>query len=159
MMGEMWKGFELPEEWMQLLSKQTIKKYIEFPDGDTFFCPSLTCLDRRILALALEEEHTDLGRELVAALWFARPVRIILEVDGEIRGVEACVYRCHIAGPLFTEKLIEFRRENPGHDMASAWELHFLKNIGVEDIAAARRPDRALEPEWHLDCIKDTKNG
>ncbi|MCI8598569.1 MAG: hypothetical protein HFJ10_09010 [Lachnospiraceae bacterium] len=155
----MWKGLELPDRWLSPLSDTNTKKYIRFPDSQTFFCPSLDSFDGRVLALALEEEHTDFGRALVAALWFDRPVQMILKTGKEIMGMEACVYRCHIAGPLFTKKLLEIRSENPDHDMASAWELRFLKNIEVKDISEVKRPDRALEPEWHLDCMKYTKNG
>ena len=150
-MGKLWRGAALPEKALQALSDPDCKKYIKFADGQTFFCPSLVSLDSCILALALEEEHTRLGRALVAALWFERPVQVILCTSQAVLGIELCVYRCHIAGPLFAKMLSRVREEDPNHDMASSWELRFMRNIEAGDVSEAEMSDRALEPEYHLD--------
>ena len=132
--------------------------YLAFADGTVFVCPPLT--KRRedsqassekqscgIVVLPLEEEHTSLGRALVDALWFARPVKIMA---GQ-KTFWAKVYRCHIAGPVFKEMLWEVRAENPRRDMASAWELHLLKETEPMDVSQAKEVERSFFRELHLD--------
>lgn len=147
---------ELPPKALKLLENPACRKYICFAGGKTFLFPTLASPDGRILALALEEEHTEPGRALVDGLWFSRPVCVVLDDGKERLGLWMEVYRCHIAGPLFLKKLLEVRAEDPEKDMASAWELHFLEEeeLTKEKRAAllgAAPADRAEIPEWHLD--------
>jgi hypothetical protein len=125
--------------------------YITFKDGTCFCCPTLTRTGENCCALALEEEHTDLGRALVDALWFFHPVQVTLIEEQERKDWKAEVYRCHIAGPLFRKKLLEVRSLDPKRDMASAWEIHLLETAPKAELLGAKDPDRAAEPEWHLD--------
>ena len=143
----------LPENFARLLEKPDCRKYLRFSRNRLFVCPSLTRTGEKGLVLALEEEHTDLGRALIEALWFERPAEVILEAEGEKAAAGIWVYRCHIAGPLFQEKLLEIRWENPEKDMASAWELYVTGAADDDacDLKEAREPERAKEPEWHLD--------
>ena len=143
----------LPERFAGLLEKPDCRKYLRFSGNRLFVCPSLMRTGEKGLVLALEEEHTDLGRSLIEALWFERLAEVILEADGEKAAAEIWVYRCHIAGPLFREKLLEVRRENPEKDIASAWELYVTGESYADaiDLKKAREPERAKEPEWHLD--------
>lgn len=145
-----------PPSALELLKAPDCRKYIRFADGKTVLFPSLSSPDGQILALALEEEHTEAGRALLDALWFSHPVCVILDDGNRIQGYRMEVYRCHIAGPLFLKKLLEVRMEDPEKDMASAWELHFLEEeeLTKEKRAAllgAAPADRAEIPEWHLD--------
>lgn len=143
----------LPQCFAKLLEKPDCRKYLRFSENRLFVCQSLTRTGEKGLVLALEEEHTDLGRELVEALWFECQAEVILEADKEKAAAAIWVYRCHIAGPLFQEKLLETRRENPEKDMASAWELYVTGEADAMscDLAEAREPGRAKKPEWHLD--------
>jgi hypothetical protein len=125
--------------------------YISFEDGQIFHCPSLTEISEGRFVMALEEEHTDLGRALVEALWFSHPVRLTWVEENERRDLKAEVYRCHIAGPVFRKKLLEIRAGNPERDMASAWELHIKGQAEKTDLEAAKEAERAAQPEWHLD--------
>ena len=95
-------------------------------DIQMFQVPSLTSPDGRILALALEEEHSDLGRALVGALWFGDggPVVLRLEDGTETVELEVSVCRCHLAGPLFTQKYLELQAANPQAVLASVWVLY-----------------------------------
>lgn len=143
----------LPDRFARLLEKPDCRKYLRFSGNRLFVCPSLTRTGEKGLVLALEEEHTDLGRALIEALWFERQAEVILEAGKEKAAASIWVYRCHIAGPLFQEKLLETRREDPEKDMASAWELYVTgeADVSVCDLTEAREPERAREPEWHLD--------
>ena len=142
---------ELPSKALALLKRPACRKYVRFAGGKTFLFPTLASPDGRILALALEEEHTEPGRALVDALWFSRPVCVILDDGKERMGLQMEVYRCHIAGPLFLKKLLEVRAEDPEQDMASAWELRFLKEETVMEAPEAASIEKARNPEWHLD--------
>lgn len=90
-----------------------------------FQIPSLTSPDGKILALALEEERSSLGRALVGAIWFGagEPVSLRLEDGKETMEWEVIVYRCHLAGPLFARKYLELREKNPDVAIAAVWEL------------------------------------
>lgn len=90
-----------------------------------FQIPSLTSPDGKILALALEEERSSLGRALVGAIWFGagEPVSLRLEDGKETMEWEVTVYRCHLAGPLFARKYLELREKNPDVAIAAVWEL------------------------------------
>jgi hypothetical protein len=125
--------------------------YMTFENGSCFRCLALTQIKENVFALALEEEHTDLGRALVDALWFSHPVQLTWIDEQGRKDWKAEVYRCHIAGPLFQAKLLEVRSQDPKRDMASAWEIHLLEPAGSIGISEAREPDRAKEPERHLD--------
>jgi hypothetical protein len=125
--------------------------YITFENGMCFRCSTLTRIKENICALALEEEHTDLGRALVDALWFSHPIYLTWIGEQGHKDWKAEVYRCHIAGPLFKKKLLEVRSRDPERDMASAWEIHLLESVGNMEISEARDPDRAKAPERHLD--------
>ena len=157
--GEEWQKKQprlLRPSALELLKAPDCRKYIRFADGKTVLFPSLSSPDGQILALALEEEHTEAGRALLDAHWFSHPVCVILDDGNRIQGYRMEVYRCHIAGPLFLKKLLEVRTEDPEKDMASAWELHFLEEeeLTKEKRAAllgAAPADRAKIPEWHLD--------
>lgn len=129
------------------------------------------------LAVALREERSDLGAGLVEALWFERPVILWLPCDnggGRVPGgaecekrspavasgaasvwrVEASVWRCCIAGPLFSEVLAAVRASGEA-DVASAWELRVRSAEQVPAAAAPGfvLPSRAPREELHLDVI------
>lgn len=149
--GKQEQDRELPSKALALLKRPACRKYVRFAGGKTFLFPTLASPDGRILALALEEEHTEPGRALVDALWFSHPVCVILDDGKERMGLQMEVYRCHIAGPLFLKKLLEVRAEDPEQDMASAWELRFLKEETVMEAPEAAPIEKARNPELHLD--------
>lgn len=107
------------------------------------------------LALAVREERTDLGAGLVRGLWYDAPVEVRARLgDGTFWLVEARVWRCCIAGPLFSNVLARERAAGT-EDVASAWELRVLDTRRVEasDVSAAAEPSRAPREELHLDVL------
>lgn len=107
------------------------------------------------LALAVREERTDLGAGLVRGLWYDAPVGVRARLgDGTSWLVEARVWRCCIAGPLFSDVLGRERAAGT-EDVASAWELRVLgaKRVEASDVPAAADPSRAPREELHLDVL------
>lgn len=49
------------------------------------------------------------------------PAKLLLICGQELFWSEVDVYKCHIAGPLFTDNLLRIRKKNPGNDIASSW--------------------------------------
>ncbi len=146
--------------------------YLAFEDGQIFHCPAmkkqihcakpdaLTDSLENTLILPLEEEHTDLGRALVAALWFEHPVKVVVEqwekqekYGHAVRRntYRASVYRCHIVGPVFLEALLEARAKDQERDMVSAWEIHILEEMEPLEVSQARLANRSEFQEYHLD--------
>lgn len=107
------------------------------------------------LVLAVREERTDLGAGLVRGLWYDAPVEVRARLgDGTSWLVEARVWRCCIAGPLFSDVLTR-ERATGTEDVASAWELRVLdaRRIEASDVPAAAEPSRAPREELHLDVL------
>lgn len=146
--------------------------YLAFSDGQIFHCPAMTKrtddtapsllpnTSGGAMILPLEEEHTDLGRALVDALWFSHPVKVVVEQRSEqerssnaVRRntYQARVHRCHIVGPVFQQALLEVRAENQDRDMASAWEIHLLEETETIEVSRAKQAGRSKVPELHLD--------
>lgn len=108
------------------------------------------------IAVALAEERSDLGAGLVEALWFDRPVALwVPPADGgACLRVEARVWRCHIAGALFSDVLARVRAADAAADIASAWELRATAAERVPGgMPAAVEPSRAPRAELHLDRL------
>ena len=121
------KKFELSREIRSLLDCPNCRKLLTVPQekGTDFTCsvPELTCEDGSLI-LGLENEHSELGRGLVRALWFGQDVRLWL-VHGETRLILSLTpWRCHIAGPLFTRILCRARQAEPEADYTAVWELY-----------------------------------
>lgn len=150
-MLEQKKKLPLPEKFAELLARPECEAYFRMEDGRLYTCGALTRESETGLALALEEEHTPLGRALIEALWFTKPASVILKCGGETAAAEVWVYRCHIAGPLFTKKLLEMREKNANRDMASAWELYVTGSTEAGDLTGAEALPTAGSAEWHLD--------
>lgn len=107
------------------------------------------------LALAVREERTDLGAGLVRGLWYDAPVEVRARLgDGTLWLVEARVWRCCIAGPLFSDVLARERAAGT-EDVASAWELRVLdaRRVDASDVPAAAEPSQAPREELHLDVL------
>ena len=75
-MLEQKKKLPLPEKFAILLARPETEAYLRMENGRLYRLGSLTREGERGLALALEEEHTPLGRALVEALWFTKPAAL-----------------------------------------------------------------------------------
>ena len=118
----------LPEKVIRMLEDPACRRYLVFSLEEhpaVFEVPSLTSPDGKVLALALEDEHNSLGRSLVGAIWFGagEPVGLRLEDGKETLELGVSVRRCHLAGPLFTQKYLELREQNSRVEIAAVWEL------------------------------------
>lgn len=136
------------------------------------------------LAVALAEERSDLGAGLVEGLWFDRPATLWVPRASSEEGMDAWrlrvhVWRCHIAGPVFSGVLVALRAHDPEADIASVWELRVGMQAGGSEPArtvcvdgrarlvpsqvrpvavpcalpCAREPTSAPRPELHLDTL------
>ena len=64
------------------------------------------------------------------------------------------MWRCHIAGALFSDVLARVRAEDAAADIASAWELKILSTERIDgSMPAAAAPSRAPRAELHLDRL------
>ena len=95
-------------------------------DGGSFSCrvPELAPEPNGSLVLTLENEHSQLGRGLVQALWFQQEVQLWLPGDGTQTLLTLAPWRCHIAGPLFASVLNRVRAADPAADPTAVWELY-----------------------------------
>ena len=152
-MLEQKKKLPLPEKFAELLARPETEAYLRMEHGRLYRLGSLTREGERGLALALEEEHTPLGRVLVEALWVTKPAAVILKCGDETAAVEVWVYRCHIAGPFFAKKLLEIRKSDVNRDMASVWELYVTGSAEAGDLTNAEELPVAGSAEWHLDHL------
>lgn len=98
-------------------------------DGGSFSCrvPEMTMDPDGSFLLPLENEHSQLGRGLVQALWFQREVQLWLPGDGIQTLLTLAPWRCHIAGPLFAEVLTRARQADPAADPTAVWELYPIR--------------------------------
>ena len=141
----------VPETIRALCKAPEAEAYIRFFGGQVYPCRALTVYQERALVLALTEERTHLGSLLTDALWFDRPVSLLIRAGEQEAALEASVYRCHIAGPLFAGMLSWLRAGDPEADIASAWELRPLGLAEPFSLEGLRRTEAAIEPELHLD--------
>lgn len=126
LIGKEWKT--VPNEIRNRITDTDCRKSLRFPDGREYECPGLCLYGDRGMSLPVFDEHSDLGRALIDALWFSRPVELCLKAEGEeeSRQIPVCVYRCHIAGELYKKRFLEAKAEQRNKDMESVWELRVL---------------------------------
>jgi hypothetical protein len=148
----------LPEAIEKLLQNQECLSYIVFASGNCFQVCGIYSPDNQILLYGLRKEYSRLGRSLVDAIWFHHPAKLLLVSGQELFWSEIDVYKCHIAGPLFTDNLLRIRKKNPRDDIASSWEFRagewkkvdrtsFLK----ETVNAMSETEGSFLEEVHLD--------
>ncbi|HCE78154.1 MAG TPA: hypothetical protein DEP61_04640 [Lachnospiraceae bacterium] len=113
----------LPEAIEKLLQNQECLSYLVFVSGDCFQVREIYSPDSKRILYGLQREYSRLGRSLVDAIWFHHPAKLLLVCGQELFWSEVDVYKCHIAGPLFTDNLLRIRKKNPGGDIASSWEF------------------------------------
>jgi len=78
--------------------------------------------DGTLLYLVVEEA-SDANKTMVNAIWFDRPVSVLLlGGDGQSLAVRGRVARNHFTGPLFLEHYLRLR-DTTGEDLASVWEI------------------------------------
>ena len=125
-------------------------------DGGSFSCrvPELALEPNGSLVLPLENEHSQLGRGLVQALWFQQEVQLWLPGDGVQTLLTLVLWRCHIAGPLFAAVLNRARAADPAADPTAVWELYPVR----AEATALLAPDPQavvtdVPTQHHLDHI------
>ena len=148
----------LPKNIQELLCDEECRQYLSFSSGDSFEISGVYSYDEKRLLYGLPKEYSRLGTTLVDAIWFCHPVKLLLVWEQELYWSEADVYKCHIAGPLFTDNLLRIRAKDPEGDIASSWELHagIWKKTDMacfqEEIVKARSEvDGSVLEEIHLD--------
>ena len=148
----------LPQNIQELLRHKECRQYLIFSSGDSFEISEIYSPDKKRILYGLHKEYSRLGVAFVDAIWFGHPVKLLLVCGQELFWSEADVYKCHIAGPLFTDNLLRIRAKNPKGDIASSWELRagiWKKTDAAcfqEEILKARpEMDGSVFEEIHLD--------
>jgi hypothetical protein len=149
---------KLPESIEKLLHNQECLSYIVFASGNCFQVYGIYSPDKKRLLYGLRREYSRLGRSLVDAIWFHHPAKLLLICGQELFWSEVDVYKCHIAGPLFTDNLLRIRKKNPGDDIASSWEFRAgewkkvdRKYFRKETANALSETEGSFLEEVHLD--------
>lgn len=132
------------------------------PDGEphAVLAPTLE-LDERGRILYLEPlESSRTQRDLVASIWFERPVVIVVaDRDGATWRIRGRVRKAHVAGPVFRERYERRRADDAGADLAAVWEIE-PQGISDESPATLRRRQDAERPFFkHLDAIARQEPG
>lgn len=119
------KEEKLPKHIQELLETDFTSggQYLLFSNGDCFHIQRAYSPDQKRILYGLQREYSKLGVSLVDAIWFSHPVKILLVSEQDVYWSEAEVYKCHIAGPLFTENLLRIREQDPRGDIAASWEI------------------------------------
>lgn len=132
------------------------------PDGEphAVLAPAVEVDDAgRILYLEpLESSRTQ--RDLVASIWFEKPVTIVVAGDdGATWRIRGRVRKAHVAGPIFRARYERLRDAEPPADLAAVWEIE-PQAVTDETPATLRRRQDAERPFFkHLDRIARTDAG
>lgn len=113
----------LPDTVQKLLQEKECRFYLAFTSGDCFCLEEMYSPDQKRLLYGLPKEYSKLGAALVDAIWFAHPVKVLLRCGQKLYQSEGTVYKCHIAGPLFSSQLQRVRSRDSKADIASSWEI------------------------------------
>lgn len=113
----------LPEHIQEMLQDKDCRKYLVFSENRCFSLGDVYSPDQKRILYGLPKEYSKLGTALVEAIWFAKPVKLLLVCGQKVCWSEGTVYKCHIAGPLFAAHLQRIRSKDSGADMASSWEI------------------------------------
>ena len=114
---------KLPGDIQALLHSKEWRQYFVFASGDCFEVHGIYSPDGKRILYGLMREYSRLGTALVDAIWFDHPAKLLLVCGQELCRSEVDVYKCHIAGPLFTDNLLRIRQKDPKGDIASSWEF------------------------------------
>lgn len=125
------------------------------PDGEphAVLSPDIELDGERLLYLEpLEASRTQ--RDLVASIWFERPVTLVVAGEGgatwRIRGR---VRKAHVAGPVFRARYERLQAADPDADLAAVWEIE-PQAVTDESPQTLRRRQEAERPFFkHLDRI------
>lgn len=113
----------LPEHIQEMLQDKDCRKYLVFPEKGCFALGDVLSPDQKRILYGLPKEYSRLGTALVDAIWFSKPVKLLLVCGQKVCWSDGTVYKCHITGPLFAEHLQRIRSKDSGADMASSWEI------------------------------------
>ena len=148
----------LPEHIQAVLGEDKCKQYLVFSSGESYSIQGLYSPDQKKILYGLPKEYSKLGTALVDAIWFCHPVKLLLICGQKVYWSEADVYKCHIAGPWFTDNLLRIREKNPRGDIASSWELHVniwektnANSFQKEIMNAMSESEGSFLEEVHLD--------
>jgi len=106
----------------------------------------------------LEASRTQ--RDLVASIWFDRPVAVVVaDRDGTTWRIRGRVRKAHVAGAVFRGHYERLRAERPGADLAAVWEIE-PQQISDESYATLRARQEVERPFFkHLDQLARTTPG
>ncbi|HEX9240937.1 MAG TPA: hypothetical protein VF875_00710 [Anaeromyxobacter sp.] len=126
------------------------------PQGDphAVLSPALEVDEAGCLLYLEPLEASRTQRDLVASIWFDRPVAVVVAgCDGTTWRIRGRVRKAHVAGPLFRERYERLRAERPGADLAAVWEIEPLE-VSDESYATLRARQDAERPFFkHLDQL------
>jgi len=150
----------LPDDLKTLLTSPDTLKVLATvgPDGEphAVLDPSihLDAGGRLVYLELLESSRTQ--RDLVASLWFDRPVTLMVTGRGRTWRIAARAWKAHVAGPLFRRHYEWIRAERPAADLAAVW---LIEPVAVtEETDAVRRARQEAERPFfiHLDRLART---
>ena len=147
----MWK---LPEkiELSEISTRGLQKGILVLPQGEGFRVPELSLEADGSLVLPIQNEHSQLGKGLVEALWFERSLRLWLPECGRV--LTLAPWRCHIAGPLFTRVLVRAREADAAADPTAVWELYPIRDEeATEPAPVPQKLKYDLPTQHHLDHV------
>ena len=106
----------------------------------------------------LEASRTQ--RDLVATIWFDRPVAFSgAHRAGTTWRIRGRVRKAHVAGPVFRDRYERLRAERPGADLAAVWEIE-PQEVSDESYATLFARQSAERPFFkHLDQLARTTSG
>ena len=150
----------LPDDLKTLLTSPDTLKVLATvgPDGEphAVLDPSIHLdADGRLVYLELLESSRT-QRDLVASLWFDRPVTLMVTGRGRTWRIAARAWKAHVAGPLFRRHYEWIRAERPAADLAAVW---LIEPVAVtEETDAVRRARQEAERPFfiHLDRLART---
>lgn len=146
----------LPPELRDLLGRTDSLRLLAATDCDgmvrVWTATHLAAGDDGTLHYLVVEEGAAADRALVQAIWFDRPLLLVLAAPGRLPvGIEGRVVRSHITGLLFLDYYLKLR-DQTGEDLASVWEI--VPQALFDPGAGERRgPVEGAYPTLHFDRI------
>lgn len=154
-MQEKLKPEMLPDTVQKLLQEKECRFYLAFASGDCFYLEEMYSPDQKRLLYGLPKEYSKLGAALVDAIWFTHPVKVLLHCGQKLYQSEGTVYKCHIAGPLFSSQLQRVRSRDSKADIASSWEIH-TKTWQQVNVSTCKKELQAALPERYGGVLEES---
>jgi len=111
----------------------------------------IRCLER--------SEHSETNRNLVASLWFSRPVALLVRENADNSWlIRAVPHKALVAGPLFEERYRALRAREGDVELSTVWLLDPVEVHDDSPRGRAERDSRGRLELVHLDRIARTED-